>query len=345
MLRKLSKAGLCVALNKSRFHVSEVDYLGYIISDKGISLSPKKVEAIQEWKPPKENATPLQLEKWAQEFIGFANFYRKFINGFSKIAVPITDLTKKDRSRKWAARMQESFDALKRQFCQAPILAHFLSEHPTIVETDASDYALGAVLSQICKDDCMHPVAYHSRKFKPAELNYDIHDKEMLAIVVGFKEWEYMLKSCQQEVVVYTDHKTLEYFATTKVLSRRQARWAEFLSEFWYTVVYRPGRFNKKADILSRRRDDDLEGGSKASEDVPQSFFKPGQWVAGSAPEHGQWVVNPVQEPMSESSAGSMSESSAGSMSESRAGSISGQWASDPVQGQQYFNAAHLAAL
>jgi hypothetical protein len=120
-------------------------------------------------------------------------------------------------------------------------------------------------------------VAYHSRKFKPAEINYDIHDKEMLAIVVAFKEWEHMLKSVAGEITVYTDHKNLEYFATTKVLTRRQARWAEHLAEFNFKVVYRPGDKNTKADVLSRRWDHAHEGGSETAPEV--SFFKPGQYV------------------------------------------------------------------
>jgi hypothetical protein len=123
----------------------------------------------------------------------------------------------------------------------------------------------------------LHPVAYHSRKFKPAEINYDIHDKEMLAIVVAFKEWEHMLKSVAGEITVYTDHKNLEYFATTKVLTRRQARWVEHLAEFNFKVVYRPGDNNTKADVLSRRWDHAPEGGSETAPEV--SFFKPGQYV------------------------------------------------------------------
>jgi hypothetical protein len=278
VLSKLRDAHLCVAINKSRFHVSEVDYLGYVISDKGISLSPEKVRAVQAWKHPDPKGT--SALKWAQEFLGFANFYRRFIEGFSKIAKPLSDLTKTDKKYEWTPACQHAFDQLKTRFCEAPILVHFLSDRPTVLETDASDYALGAVLSQECDDDRLHPVAFHSRKFKPAEINYDIHDKEMLAIVAALKEWEHMLKSCQEEFTVFTDHKNLEYFATTKVLSRRQARWAEFLSEFWFKVVYRPGHLNTKADVLSRRRDyTDKEGG----EPSPRSLFKPGQWVVDSA--------------------------------------------------------------
>ena len=131
-------------------------------------------------------------------------------------------------------------------------------------------------MSQECEDGRLHPVAFYSRKFLPADINYDIHDKEMLAIVAALKEWEHMLKSCQEEFTVFTDHKNLEYFASTKVLSRRQARWAEFLSEFWFKVVDRPGHLNTKGNVLSRCRDYANEEGG---EPTPKSLFKPGQWV------------------------------------------------------------------
>ena len=158
---------------------------------------------------------------------------------------------------------------------------HVLLGRPTVIETDASDYALGAVMSQECEDGRLHLVAFHFKKFQPAEINYDIHDQEMLAIIAAPKEWEHLLKSCQEEFTVFTDHKNLEYFASTKVLSRRQARWAEFHSEFWFKVVYRPGHLNTKTDVLLRHRDNtDKEGGKP----TPKSLFKPGQWVANSTP-------------------------------------------------------------
>ena len=145
--------------------------------------------------------------------------YRRFIEGFSKIAKPLSDLTKTDKKYEWTPACQHAFDQLRTRFCQAPILVHFQSDRHTVLETDACDYALGAVLSQECSDDRLHPVAFHSRKFKPAEINYDIQDKEMLAIVAALKEWEHMLKSCQEEFTVFTDHKNLEYFPTTKVVT------------------------------------------------------------------------------------------------------------------------------
>ena len=278
VLEKLKKAHLCVAINKRRFHVKEVDYLGYVITDKGITLFPEKVRSVKAWNPPAPDAT--SVVKWAQEFLGFANFYRRFIDQFSKIAKPLSDLTKKDQRYEWTPACQQASDALKSRFCEAPVLVHFLSGRPTVIETDASDYALGAVMSQECEDGRLHPVAFHSRMFKPAEINYDIHDMEMLAIVAALKEWEYILKSCQGEIVIFIDHKNLAYFASSKILPRRQARWAEFLSEFWFKVVYRPGHLNTKADILSRHRDyTDKEG----SEPTSKSLFKPVQWVVSSA--------------------------------------------------------------
>ena len=167
-------------------------------------------------------------------------------------------------------------------FTSAPILAHFDSALESIIETDASDYAVGAVHSQVQTNGRTHPCAFLSRKFSPAEMNYDIHDKEMVAIVLAFKEWEYLLKSCQKRITVWTDHKNLEYFSSSKVLTRRQARWSEFLSEFDFVVKYQPGDKNSKPDALSRRWDLRPEGGSEDLQPV-QFLFKPGQLQISSA--------------------------------------------------------------
>jgi hypothetical protein len=120
--------------------------------------------------------------------------------------------------------MELAFDELKRRFTTAPILRHFDPKKVCMVETDASDFALGAVLSQKGDDGRLHPVAFHSRKFTPAEINYEIHDKELLAIVDCFKVWRRYLEGAMHTVQVYSDHQNLEYFTTTKVLNRRQAR-------------------------------------------------------------------------------------------------------------------------
>jgi hypothetical protein len=180
----------------------------------------------------------------------------------------------------------------KQKFMEAPILDHFFPERPTIVETGASDFALKAIPSQevpTTESGSIHPVAFYSRKFKPAEINCDIHDKEMLAIVVAFKELEHMLKSTASEIIVFTDHKNLEYFATTKVFTWRQSRWAEHLAVYNFKVVYRPGNQNAKADMLSRRWDYAPLEGSKAPQ---MSFFKPGQLVLDMAVVAGARVVH-----------------------------------------------------
>ena len=263
VMERLRKAGLCVSIKKSCFHQREVEFLGYKISDKGISMTSKKVEDIQAWNTP-------QSVKDVQSFMGFANFYRRFIEEFSKIAKPLTDLTKKSVKWNWTAACNAAFEHLKERFTTGPILTHFDETRLTKLETDASDFALGAILSQLCEDDRWHPVAFHSRKFSDAEINYDVHDKEMSAIVAAFKEWHHFFIAVKDEITVYTDHRNLEYFNTTKVLNHRQHRWAEFLQQFNFCVVYREGRLNQKADALSRRRDYRPEGGSNSE---PQPFF------------------------------------------------------------------------
>ena len=137
-----------------------------------------------------------------QTFMGFANFYHRFIKGFSKIAKPLTDLTKKGIKWTWTPSCQVAFDKLKEMFTTGPILTHFDDTRPTKLETDTSHFALGAVLSQLCEDEKWHPVAFHSRKFSPAEINYDVHNKEMAAIVAAFKEWAYMLMLVDDQILV-----------------------------------------------------------------------------------------------------------------------------------------------
>jgi hypothetical protein len=135
---------------------------------------------------------------------------------------------------------------LKHCFTTAPILTHFDPQRECIVETDASDFALGGTLSQVSDDKKLHPNAFHSRKFSPAEINYEIHDKELLAIVDCFKAWRRYLEGSLHTVQVFTDHKNLEYFMTTKVLNRRQARWAQELAGVDFKIFYRKGTSNGK---------------------------------------------------------------------------------------------------
>jgi transposase InsO family protein len=239
-----------------------VEFLGYLIGREGIKMSEEKVKGVLEWKSP---ASLVEV----QAFLGFANFYRRFIQDYSRIARPLTELTKGDgRNWNWTPEAEQAFTELKKRFTIAPILAHFDPQRPVIVETDASDFALGAVLSQRDDENRLHPVAFHSRKFAPAEINYEIHDKELLAIVDAFKHWRRYLEGAHHQIQVFSDHQNLEYFTTTKVLNRRQARWAQELAGIDFKIYYRPGTQNGKPDALSRRSEYRPEKGGTENQPI-----------------------------------------------------------------------------
>jgi hypothetical protein len=196
--------------------------------------------------------------------------------GFSKLAAPLTRLLKKENLAKrfrWKDEAQAAFDQLRTAFTKAPILRHFDPNLPVVLEADASDYALGAVVSQIGPDGMLHPIVYHSRKFNKAELNYEIYDKEMLAIVDTLEHYRHLFEGLGQKVTIYSDHHNLLWFTETKVYNRRQARWAEKLSKFDFVIHFRPGTQAGKPDALSRRPDYVAE--NKVREPTP--FLKAGQ--------------------------------------------------------------------
>ena len=258
VLTRLRKFSLLVKGEKCEFHKKEVSYLGSILSTTGFRMDPKKVQAIQEWPIPTK-------VKEVQSFLGLANYNRRFIEGFSRIAAPLTELTKKEITFVWGEKQQTAFKKLIEKFIAQPVLAHFDPEKPITIETDASDYAIGACLTQPDEKGKQHPVAYFSRKMTAPELNYEIHDKELLAIVEACREWKVYLSGAKHEVQVYTDHKNLTCFTTTKELNRRQVRWSETLSELNLRISYRKGSENGRADALSRRPDYMLTDADKVS--------------------------------------------------------------------------------
>ena len=246
VLERLRKYGLYAKLEKCSFDSEQVEFLGYTISSKGIFMDPAKVKTILEWQPPRS-------VRDVQCFLGFANFYRKFIWNYSKIVLPLTQLTKKNQAFVWTIEADTTFTQLKEAFTSAPILAHIDPEKPFTIEADASDFALGSILSQPGKDGQSHPVAFHSRKFTTAEINYEVHDKELLVVVDSFEQWRHFLEGSPHQIIIYSDHKNLTYFQTARVLNRRQARWAQFLTRFDFKIVFRPGKQQGKPDALSRR--------------------------------------------------------------------------------------------
>ncbi|KAJ6436802.1 retrovirus polyprotein [Purpureocillium lavendulum] len=249
VLARLRDAGLQIDIDKCEFETTSVKYLGFIVeAGKGIRVDPEKVRAIQEWEAPRS-------ARAVRSFLGFANYYRQFIPKFSNIASPLTALTKKDAAFAWSSECQAAFDELKARLISAPVLAQWDPDRETIVETDSSGYVTGGALSQKGDDGLMRPVAFFSKKCAPAECNYPIHDKELLAIMRCLQHWDAELRSVESFTVL-TDHLNLRYFTRKQPLSERQARWAETLSRYNFTIVHRPGKDAAVPDALSRREQD-----------------------------------------------------------------------------------------
>ncbi|MBW0559204.1 hypothetical protein O181_098919, partial [Austropuccinia psidii MF-1] len=175
-----------------------VKYLGYVVSSEGLKMNQEKVHQILNWPPP----TNL---KALQSFLGVANFYHRFIKNYSKKISSLTGFLEKDSHFPLNEEALRQFHQLKEAFTIAPILSHFNPSLPTIVETDASDYAMGAILSQI-SDSGKHPIAFDTHKPLPAELNYEIHDKELLGIAWALKRWRAFLISLSSSFEVLTNH-------------------------------------------------------------------------------------------------------------------------------------------
>ena len=333
VLDQLWKHFFFANLKKCRFCQDEVCFLGYVVLSKGISMEAERIEVMKDWPEPKSVCD-------IQVFIGFANFYWRFIQGFSRIAAPLTSILKTTRlhdepapsridgsrpafgrnngngevdeiggddvehakksgkskgqktskSRKSAKSGKNSsksgnlpnfgatesgpsfltpearsaFNRLRLAFTEAPILRHFDPECHIRIETDASGYAIGGVLSQLASGtspdgvvikadlDQWHPVAFFSRKMIPVETRYETHNGEFLAIVEAFKTWRHYLEGCKHKVLVLTDHNNLCQFMDTKSLSSKQVRWAQELSRYNFRIDYCQGKAHTTVDALSR---------------------------------------------------------------------------------------------
>ena len=247
VLERLLRNRLFVKAEKCLFHSESVDYLGFIVERGKTRADPRKIKAVVEWPDPKSR-------KELQSFLGFANFYRRFIRNYSSVAEPLTRLTSPSQPFVWSPAARSAFLSLKERFTSAPVLLHPDPRRQFIVEVDASDTGLGAVLSQRSEaDQKVHPCAFFSRRFLPAEENYDVGNRELLAVVAALEEWRHWLEGAEHPFTIWTDHKNLTFIRATKRLNGRQARWASFLSRFDFTLTYRPGSRNTKADALSRQ--------------------------------------------------------------------------------------------
>jgi len=249
VLEKLREYELFANPKKCEFSVEKVSFLGFIISPNGVEMEPARVAAIAQWPLP-ESKHDIQV------FIGFTGFYRRFIPGYSKLSSPLTDLLRNDAPTPFELTLGAitAFNTLKQRFQEEPILKHYDPQLPCRVETDASNFAIGAVLSQLHEGGQWFPVAYRSRKLTQPEQRYDTTDRELLAVVDAFENWRHYLLYTATPVLVLTDHMNLEYFATKKRPSARQLRWSDDLAAYDFVLQYRPGDKNP-ADGLSRRPD------------------------------------------------------------------------------------------
>jgi hypothetical protein len=242
-LKILRQNNLFLKPEKCVFHTSEVEYLGIIISHDQVRMDPSKTAAIREWPIPTK-------KKELQRFLGFCNFYRRFIHKYSHIAKPLTILTG-DIPWKWDVEQQTAFESLINAITSEPVLALIRPNGQLRIEADASDYAIGAILSQK-QDDKWHPIAYLSKSLTETQRNYEIYDKEMLAIMLALEEWRHYLIGAEDVFEVWTDHQNLQYFRQPQKVNRRQARWLTELAQYHFTLHHKPGTSNVKPDFLSR---------------------------------------------------------------------------------------------
>jgi hypothetical protein len=245
VLDALREQKLYAKESKCEFFKHEVEFLGHRVGRDGVRMMEDKVQAIREWPTPRS-------VRDVRAFLGTAGYYRKFIRDFSAIATPLSELTKDGVKFEWAAPHETAFVKLKAAIAQGPVLILPDPSLPFVVHTDASGFAVGAVLQQD-QGQGLQPIAFLSKKMADAETRYPVHEQELLAIIQALSAWRHYLHG--SKFVVRTDHKSLQFFQTQPMLSGRQARWKDVLANFDFDIEYVEGKANVVADGLSRRSD------------------------------------------------------------------------------------------
>ena len=246
VLSLLQENNLFLKPEKCSFEALEVEYLGVVVSQGQLKMDPKKIEAVLSWPIPKS-------KKDVQQFLGFVNFYRRFVWNFAKTAQPLYRLCSSN-PWSWSSTKNDAFYSLHDSVATGPTLAIPLDDGPFLVEANSSGYATGAVLSQL-QNESWRPVAFYSKSLSDVERNYDIHDRELLSIMRALSEWQKYLHGSPFEI--HSDHKNLQYFMSNQKLNCCQARWALELSEFNFSLLHKPGSSITCTDTLSRRPDYD----------------------------------------------------------------------------------------
>jgi hypothetical protein len=220
--------------------LTEVAFLGHVITAGGVSVDPGKVKDVVNWMPP---ATVSEI----RSFLGLAGYYRRFIKDFSKIAKPMTKLLEKNKAFEWTKECQASFEELKKWLTSSPVLVLPDPTKKFDIYCDASHQGLGCVLMQEGQVVC-----YASRQLRKHEENYPTHDLEIVAVVHALKIWRHYLIGHRCEI--YSDHKSLKYIFAQNDLNLRQRHWLELIKDYDLGINYHPEKANVVADALSRKK-------------------------------------------------------------------------------------------
>src|SRR5215467_11424153 len=248
VLQTLLDNDLYLKLEKCEFNKQKLEYLGHIITPGRVEMDPTKLDGIRDWPLPRTTRD-------VRKFIGFTNYYRRFIHHYSDITKPLNSLLSKKTHFSWNDEANQAFERLKAEFLKQPVLITPDQSKPFEIECDASKYASGAVLSQKDNNGSKHPICFLSKSFSPTERRYDIHDRELLAIHRALEEWRHYLEGSPHMVLIKSDHQNLTYWNKPQKVNHQQARWFGFLSRFNFKIEHTPGAKIPIADALSRRPD------------------------------------------------------------------------------------------
>jgi hypothetical protein len=243
VFERIKKAGLKLSPRKCQFGNSELKFLGHIVGKDGIKMDPAKIDKVQNFPKP-TNVTQVR------SFLGLCNYYRKFVKGFARRASPLTELLKKGEEFNWTNRHQQAFEDLRQQLTTEPILIYPDWEKPFILSTDASTFAVGAILSQLDKEGNERVIAYASRQLRPAEKNYAATELECLGIIWAIKHFHSYLSGSKFRLI--TDHAALKYLNNMKEPKGKLARWIMTLQSYNFEVEHRAGKKHQNVDAISR---------------------------------------------------------------------------------------------
>jgi len=260
---------MCIEIDKCVFDVSQTTFLGFIVSCSGVQMDPEIAKAIVDWPRSKSR-------KEVQQLLGLWNFYRRFIHNFSGLVSPITDLLRQDVNFHWGKAQEAAFLKVVILFTsgKTPILKHYDPHRPAMLETDASDFAIAGILSQKFQDGKIHPVRFVSRKLSPAELNYDVYNKEMLAIVFSLRKNRHYLQGAEYTTTIFSDHQNLTYFKSAILFNRRQAHGPKISNNTIFRFCIERAQPTSKPIYFLAARSSPLEKGVQLHQQIRQCWIR-----------------------------------------------------------------------